>query len=363
MSDAIFITSLFMTLFCSAQQLPNIKNDSVKKASKISVTPSLDFENKTEVADSTFIIPDNPQEVYRGFYKENKPYNGYFKVGDNDIFWVELYKNGEKTNQYSVDILEIIKLEEKYGYSENRRTTLNIKSTFKNEEIVNGELIETQKDAHIKRMFVDGEIIKATVDVFAMHYFNRLSLKIDDNKIFITHLKDSISRIRVSPNNRTLLVELLVDNTIIASNNLKESNSKNPKPNSLIRVFKINDRKNCLIINKNADFENYRDNLFFLQNLIMSPAQIDSENNKIGGVLDFILEEIMVEDKSQKEPLATAFISTDKNGIIEEGIYWEEAANNTGSYKIYKDGKIIKKAEVTLLDFQNTLKDYFNQDN
>lgn len=58
---------ILMTLFSSAQQPPNTKNDAVKNALKTSARPTLATNQiQTGVVDNSFIIPDNPQEVYRG---------------------------------------------------------------------------------------------------------------------------------------------------------------------------------------------------------------------------------------------------------------------------------------------------------
>ncbi|MGO3183375.1 MAG: hypothetical protein ACTIJ9_11140 [Aequorivita sp.] len=371
MLQVIVSISLLATLFCSAQQIPNSLNDSIQKSSKISVTPVLTSEVKTEIIDSTYIIPDNPQEVYRGIYKENKPYNGYFKVGDSEIFWVDFYNDGEKTNQYSFDIIKNIEGEEQkereeinYDYLESGKTVLDIKSTFKNGEIVDGEILGSIKDGYFAKKYNNGKIVEVKIDVFAMHYANRLTFKVTENKILFSHLKDRASIVRFSVNNGRLLVEVVTNDTIIASNNLNDCNPKNPKPNSNIRIFKIKDRIDCLIFKNDLDLKIYEDNLSMLQNIILSNYTFPSDSNDPYDFLKQFLEKLSSEEEEIKkeDPLSIAFLDTDKNGIIKEGIYWEEATNNNGSYKIYKDGKRIKEAENNLLDFQNTLEDYFKQD-
>lgn len=370
----IIITSLFIliTLFCSAQQLPNSKTDSIKKASKISVRSSLESQVKIEVIDSTFIIPDNPQEFYQGFYKENKPFNGYFKISEREIFWVDFYKDGIKTNQYSFDIFKNIEGEEQkereeinYEYVESGKTVLDIKSTFKNGEIVDGEILGRLKHGYFAKKYNNGKIVEVKIDVFAMHYANRLTFKVTESYILFSHLKDRASMVRFSLNNGRLLVEVLANDTIIASNNLNDCNPKNPKPNSNISIFKIKDRIDCLMFKNDLDMKIYEDNLSMLQNIILSNYTFPSDSNDPYEFLKQFLEKLSSEEEEEimtEESLEIAFLDTDKNGIIKEGIYWEEATNNNGSYKIYKDGEIIKEAENNLLDFQNTLENYFKQD-
>lgn len=320
-------------------------------------------EIKTKVVDSSFIIASNPKKEYHGFFKENKPYNGYFKVKINDFFWVDFYKNGEKTTQYSYDILTTLNEEEKEirnQYFGNSKKLLDITSNFKNGKIVEGEIIEKIKNGRLSKKYSNSKFIELNADVFAMHYFNRLTVKVIEDKIVSSNFRDSISKVEVSKKGNKLLIKLVAKDRVLASNNLDNCSQENPKPNSIIRIFKIKERTECLVVEKNDEIENYADNLNFLKNLMLSYDTSVTKNKKINHVLEYYVTSIKTEDNNNTENTQLiAYIFTNKKGNIEEGIYWQEDKNNIGKYTIYKDNKVIETKKNSLENFKNTLDIYF----
>jgi len=359
---------LLLTPFFTLAQHPNgTKNKGAKKNSKTTVTVSrTSLEVKNEVIDSSFIIADHPQEYYSGFYKENKPYNGYFKDGNQDVFWVNYYESGQKTKHYSYDIFDNLNEEEKkeieYGYSENSKTILNIISTFKNDKIIDGQIIEKIKNGYLSKTYTKGQLIAINIDVFAIHYYNRLTFKIVDDKIISSNFKDPISKVVISKKDDKLLFQLLAKGVVLASNNMDDCTQNKPKPNSIIRIFKINNDIECLVVNNNnKDMDDYRGNFSFLENLVINnnPSSLKDKNNS--ELLEHYEKTIDVKNNNDDtNTLLMAYITTDKNGIIVDGMYWTEDSNTMGTYTAYKAGEIITTGKDNLQNFQIILEDYFN---
>ena len=349
------ITSLFllMTLFCSAQQTPTSKNTSVKHS-----------ETPNEVADSSFIILENTQEVYKGFYKDNKAFNGYFKVYEEDVFWVEYFKDGEKTTHYSKSLIKNQDEEDDYDDLDTSKDIMDIKSNFENGKIVDGEIIGSIKSGTITKKYRDGKIFEVLLEASAMHYYNILKIEITEKEIVFSHLRDNISTVRISPYNESLLMELIANNSVLVSTNSDYCDPKNPKPNSIISVYATNGRFKCVVYDKEADNPEYSDNISLLIKTfsLHTPITVTKDKSSSDILQEFIeefLEEfLMDENENQGTPLTVAEIKTDKKGKIEEGIYWEGDVDGMGIYKIYKDGKTIKEGKNTLLDFQETWKEY-----
>ncbi|QXP58605.1 hypothetical protein [Olleya sp. HaHaR_3_96] len=359
---------LFLAPFFSFAQHPTeTKNKGAKNTSKITVTPSMSsLEVKNEVRDSSFIIVDYPKKYYSGFYKKSKPYNGYFKAGDRDVFWVNYYETGKKIKQYSYDIFDNLNEQEKkeieYGYSENYKTVLNITSTFKNDNIVDGQIIEHIKNGYLSKRYNAGQLTAINIDAFAMHYYNRLSLKIVDDNIISSNFKDPISKVVISKKKDKLLVQLIAKGAVLASNNIDDCTQQKPKPNSIIRIFKTNNHVKCLIVNNNTnDMDDYRDNFSFLENLIFTNNFSSLKDKNNSEILEHYIKTI--DTKNNREHvnmLLMAYMTTDKNGKIEDGIYWTEDTNTMGTYTTYKEGEIITTGKDNLQNFQLILDDFFN---
>ncbi len=46
--------------------------------------------NESVVEDASFVIIDNPQQLYKGILKNGKPYDGYFEKGGCRLFYGRL---------------------------------------------------------------------------------------------------------------------------------------------------------------------------------------------------------------------------------------------------------------------------------
>jgi len=78
---------------------------------------------------------------------------------------------------------------------------MDIKSTFKKDKIVNGELKEKSKNIYISKKFINGKMDMVTADILSRREYKRLTIKIVNKNIVFSYLKDSVSKIEVALQN------------------------------------------------------------------------------------------------------------------------------------------------------------------
>ncbi|MBJ2175855.1 hypothetical protein JBL43_16495 [Aureibaculum sp. A20] len=349
---SLFLNILLAPYFCLAQEkshehhtgTPPKHEETAMDASKI----------KTEIVDSTFVIAENPQKSYRGIYKENKPYNGYFKSKNSDASLVDFYKNGIKTIQYSYDLLKNFQDLQNNINQESDKEVLDIKTTFKNRKIVNGELKEKYKNIYISRKFTNGKLLAVDTDILSMRDIKRLHIKIANEKLIFSYITDSISKVEVTRNNNETIINLIAHDTNLASYYFSNYNLKKLKPNSILKFFQINQQTYCLAMDKEKQCLNYNDNMSIIGNFMFYSSTFVSKNNTIE-LLNQFLENLKYPFKvTQDEPFLTGQLTTNKKGTIEKGIYWDKDINNKERYRVYKNNAVVKEEKNSIEDFQTT---------
>ncbi|MCH5599191.1 toxin-antitoxin system YwqK family antitoxin [Niabella ginsengisoli] len=130
------------------------------------------FENGeiSSVEYFNFTIKEKPQESYKGKYKNGNPFHGYFanQIIVDKIYLIDYFENGKIKYQYSFDILEQLE-----GY---RHYIYNHKAEFENGKVLNGaEFIPPTKNGFLKINYKNGVADALEINLFAMHYFNRIN--------------------------------------------------------------------------------------------------------------------------------------------------------------------------------------------
>lgn len=127
------------------------------------------------------LISENPQSVYTLELKDGKPFNGYEVTSEKlvgEFPFVNYYENGELKLKYAVDFIAKDQYETPIAYT--------LKTTYTNGAVVTGNVYRYSEIGFLLTdHYLHGEKVGLTIDMFAMHYFNRISFRIEENQLVI----------------------------------------------------------------------------------------------------------------------------------------------------------------------------------
>ncbi|QQT25764.1 hypothetical protein [Sphingobacterium spiritivorum] len=156
-----------------------------------------------------FTISEHPQESYVGEYKDGKPFDGYFKSDTliDNIQLVSYYEQGTLKYKYSFELLD--QLENYMHYTYDR------KSEYNNGKIVNGPDYKlADRNALITSHYESGKVTAFDVNVFAMHYFNRIIFKYSNDKLLISEMTTPLRIVAFAKDNN-IVAELWKEDVLI----------------------------------------------------------------------------------------------------------------------------------------------------
>ncbi len=305
------------------------------------------------INDNSFIIKENPLDSYKGTLREGKPYDGYFKKGDRDFFTVDYYEKGIPVYQYSFDLLEI--LEEGNG-------PLNLKSTYKDGKIIDGAEYTMYKHGMITKNLKNGILESFSQDIFAIHYYNRVTFTKENDRILISNLQEKDYKIKVFLKNNAWITQLIhQDQILLHREEVKHTATVFPKNSEISLYVKDNikhglsfryDQKNTALFSDTGLNKNILDKLNI-------PKTKDSKT-AFEEIFTSLIETKGFSDEitMEERPLFMGYFDTDDTGMIKDGIRYIEK-EDAFVYHIYENGKVTKKEKTTLEDFQKVMNDYF----
>lgn len=299
------------------------------------------------VVHSSFSITHKPANKYEGFYKSGKPHNGYFLGGNREFKWVDYYENGTIMFQYSNDYLKDL---EKYEHP-----IYDIKSTYKNGKIIDGEAYKVINKGFVTKKIEKGKIKTVFLDLFAVHYFNRITLEKQNDVIKISNTQEPNAETRFYLKNNLLTVEVLAKNKTVVYTEYITFDLQNLPKNRTVYCVKNGKRITCSASKKIELKEEDNELMGDLEtNLRMAEGMIiqlsDDLDNIFQQMVSFLSLEESMYFSDAEEPIFMTYLTTDDNGKIINGIHFTDT--KTPFYEIYKDGKSIKKEQKTLEEFQ-----------
>lgn len=142
--------------------------------------------NLLEVEDKGFVIAAKPQTLYKGVYKEGKAFDGFFKeeIVLSEIALVNYYEQGVLKAQYSFDYLE----KEDYAVPIN----YDLETLFEDGKVKQGRVYDQGERETILEIlnYEDFKIKSMYLDLFGMHYFNRISFELVGDTLIMKNLAD-----------------------------------------------------------------------------------------------------------------------------------------------------------------------------
>lgn len=177
-----------------------------------------------------FTIDENPQESYQGKYKNGKPFQGYFQnqVVVDDIHLVDYYENGQIKYQYSFNFLEQMDNYRHYVYTE--------KAEFENGKVINGaEFLPPTRNSFLKLNYKNKKVNGLEINLFGMHYFNRINFIREENEIRVTEFESPYT-VKIFPKDNFITTSLYENDKLIKEQK-PISEVKEGSPNSSTFYF------------------------------------------------------------------------------------------------------------------------------
>ena len=187
-----------------------------------------EFENNTlqSITYFDFTIKEQPKASYTGYFKNQKPFNGFFKLDTliDDISLVDYYENGVLIYKYSFDFIEQLENYEHYLYT--------VKTTFKEGKPLSGPLYKSVGRERLLQIdYTDGKVNHFDVNLFGMHFFARISFQLDHEILSISGANSPIS-IKAYPTKQGIVADLYKEEQIFRKGQ-DDIQVKEGSPNSI----------------------------------------------------------------------------------------------------------------------------------
>lgn len=300
-----------------------------------------------KVISGKFFIPDVQQNTYEGIYKNGKPFSGYFETEeDREFKQVDYYENGEKKFQYSNDYLKNM---DNYNHQ-----YYDIKSTYKNGKIFDGVNYQVRDRQFISGYYKNGILQSFDWDLFAVHYFNRISFKLKGNTIEMTELQEGRKgSIVIDASKNSFTKKLLMEGKLVDTKTYNDDKTENAN----VILYTIEDEKlvskTMEMLDSELDFSGESKLMYRVY------VSIDNQSGSIQDIFNHLAENIGSEEwinASEGEEILTA-IRIDVSGTPQEGILITENKDKTFSLKSYMNGKMEKQVQnVTIKNLEKEVK-------
>ncbi len=337
------------------------------------------------IEDDSFLIVEKPQKVYKAFYKDGKPYSGYFSKGNDEFPRVDYYENGEARFQYSLDVYQmalgaenagIDGFQEKEGeamneedyneYVKNKyKPKLNIKSVYQNGKIIDGYEYEEFDSGIISRKIEKQKTTAFHIDAFAMHYYQRTSLVLVSDTLIIGSPTIAAAgeniEIRLFKKNQAWVTNYHIGEEKIGSNYYIKGEIESLPANCTLFIY---DQNNATYNFGRGGFKKYSSklDLIDIQKIYFDNPEIFSNKNMqsfFDAFIEALTVEIQQKDKQrlQEPEVFRGYIITGENNEILKGIRFFEKEEGS-YYEEYKDSGKIQKEDIDLSSFQKVFKEY-----
>jgi hypothetical protein len=235
------------------------------------------------------------------------------------------------------------------------------------------EKTKIESGAIIKNYNPDNQLHSFIVEISTAYYGNLLFFTKEKDTIFIKNLREKDAIIKIYVKNQKKISEFIykgkkagyIEVFDFDINNLPKQSfiySKIEENQKLAYLYQAN-----LPTETSSDYDkSYKLHLFLKTsennvNINLLFNEIADYFSKDDALLRIYLSKYRAKIQDESLESITGYLTTDDFGKIKNGILWTENPSNTGEYKIYKNGKIIKSENITLSDFQKIFTTYSNE--
>ncbi|WP_026976243.1 hypothetical protein [Flavobacterium tegetincola] len=217
--------------------------------------------------------------------------------------------------------------------------------------------------------YIGATLESMVVELFAVNYGNALTFTKVNDQIVITNAQEPNAVIKITLNNKYLVRTLFYNEKMVSSTEAIAFDLENLPKSSTISNQIVKGKvesyvgKTELDATMNYDFDKtYK--LFARLTISTDLNNIDAVFESIAAFFsqeDALLKVFLGSYARKNQPIMSGYLKTNALGKIESGIIWLAIDNENGKYEIYSKGKITKTEKQTLIDFQETIVDYFEK--
>ena len=224
------------------------------------IIEKFDHEGPISIEYLNLKIKNKPQKSYVGLYQQGKKYDGYFlgEVFIDNYKTLEFYEKGVLKFTYSFDYLKRDQDIDGVEY--------DIESEMRDGKVYHGlEYQLLNQNTFLRTHYKDGAVSAFDLDIFAMHYFNRISVFEEKGKLTVKELEREESLL-ITKENQTLKLEKLdasknvVGKALLESKDLRNTQIIYYVNNNQLHTFHIN---NPHLYGEYPNFLNIFINLFY----------------------------------------------------------------------------------------------------
>lgn len=279
-----------------------------------------------------FTIAENPQENYQGKYKNGKPFQGYFAIQKivDDIYLIDYYENGELKYQYSFEILEQMENYRHYTYYQ--------KAEFKNGNILNGsEFLPPTDNGFLKINYANGATDALEVNLFTMHYFNRISFIRKNDEILVSEFQSPYTLKIFLKDNR--MAADLYENEKLIKTQEAFNETKDGSPNSITFYYLQENQIRTFSVAQD-DFDEGEIDRYTLVFKIFSMFPFNT--NSLDVVMDKLINAFKTEDMESFHESEETFFPFKREEYLSSVEYGEQGQIDFGiRIKQEKNGEIL----------------------
>lgn len=224
------------------------------------IIEKFDHEGPISIEYLNLKIKNKPQKSYVGLYQQGKKHDGYFlgEVFIDNYKTLEFYEKGVLKFTYSFDYLKRDQDIDGVEY--------DIESEMRDGKVYRGlEYQLLNQNTFLRTHYKDGAVSAFDLDIFAMHYFNRISVFEEKGKLTVKELEREESLL-ITKENQTLKLEKLdasknvVGKALLESKDLRNTQIIYYVNNNQLHTFHIN---NPHLYGEYPNFLNIFINLFY----------------------------------------------------------------------------------------------------
>lgn len=221
----------------------------------------------------------------------------------------------------------------------------------------------------LSKKYIDGKLESFTVEMYAVNYGGVLAFSKENDTISINSGEKSNTVLKIYFKNKMRIYELLYKNKrVLCLESVNFDLDNLPKSTTIYRTLINNKIESYSSMSdfKNLD-EDFDESLMKIFNGLIYSTDLVNIDSVFNSIADFFSNEdalyrIYVSSYAEKlMPPITGYLKTNERGKIESGIIWTEKESGNGKYEIYNKEKIVESKIQSLLNFKETLQDYFTK--
>ncbi|WP_164111328.1 MULTISPECIES: hypothetical protein [Sphingobacterium] len=271
-----------------------------------------------------FSIKENPKASYTGYFRDEKPFDGYFKLDTliDEIPLVDYYENGVLKYKYSFEFIDQLESYNHYTYTQ--------KTSYLDDKVISGPLYKmVGRERLIRIDYANSKLTGFDVNLFAMHFFSRISFQLEQDILTISAIDSPIAIKVYRSKNENIVADLYKEGKLLRKGDeLKqvEAGSPNSRTFYYVRDGQIKTYVLSILPFLDADME---PNTVISTLYPMFPMQgVSDMSTLLIQLLDKFqlenIEEAMYSSIGNNFPFQTeqllAFVDFDENGKISFGI-------------------------------------------